>query len=127
MEPRFVYSLKVTTPVTYLDPNGAVRFRWHSYGAVWCDFPNRKMYGSVRCAFADVVNPIVPFGAVECPNMGLGARLRYSQTYGTVRCGFAELVNPMVRFGAILRYRQAYDAAWCGSHEEIHYGAVRYD
>ena len=93
MEPRLLYGFKQTAPLKKrtnyfsLVAHGAVRFRWHSYGAVRRSF---KQSGILRCGsvwFSDFVSPTVRFGAV---------------------------IYPTVRFGAVFRIRECYSAVWCG-------------
>ena len=62
----------------------AVRFRWHSYGAIRCGLKKAEILrcGSVR--FSDIRKPTVRFGAVIYPTGRFGAvfKNRKSYSYG---------------------------------------------
>ena len=114
IEPRVFYGFKLTAPLNtrsngcWLDVHGAVRFRWHSYGAVWCGF---KYSGILQCGsvrFSDFVYPAVRFGAVIYPTLWFGAALK--------------IENPTVRFGAVFKNRKCYGEVRCF---HVSYGAVR--
>ena len=122
MEPRVFYGFKLTAPLNSrsngfrLDAHSAVRFRWHSYGAVRCGFRKSRILrcGSVR--FSDIGNPTVRFGAV----------FRNRKCYGVVRCGFQKwtlrcgsVIFYVLRCGAVRfsRGQKSYGAVRCGVEE----------
>ena len=114
----FVYGFKFTAPLNNrsnvfwhraLMYMGAVRFRWHSYGAVWCGFRNRWTYGAVWCGFqmssilrwGSALFNVLRCGSVRCSeivNLRCGS-LRFSDVISTGR--FGAILCPTMRFGAI--------------------------
>ena len=84
MEPGVFYGFELTAPLDnrsngfWVDAHGAMRFRWHSYGADRCGF---RKSGTLRCVsvrFSDIGNPTVRFGAV----------FKYREPYCAVRLYF---------------------------------------
>ena len=119
MEPKVFYGFKLTAPLNnrsngfWLDAHGAVRFRWHSYGAVRCGF---KKLGNLTVRFGAVFRCREPYGAVRLYFLSYGAVRCGFQMSWTLRCGsviffvllcgsvrFSDIVKPTVRCGAVNR------------------------